>query len=105
MGPKFGLCQAALYVDKGTPSERLSPQRLYLTDAKSQRIWALDSRDRRQEPTVFLDSDSLENPATLAVAPNGTLWLGTRRRGQAPLSRALRSRGSQKVDGPLRSVP
>jgi len=49
---------------------------LYVTDAKSQTIWALDCRDQCQEPTVFLQSDSLKNPTTLEVALDGTLWLG-----------------------------
>ncbi len=51
-------------------------QNLYVTDAKSRKIWALDCRDRCKEPTVFFQSDSLRNPTTLAVALDGTLWLG-----------------------------
>lgn len=60
---------AALGFDRGA-------QRLYVTDAKNQRIWALDCRGECKDPTVFLQSDSLRNPITLAVALDGTLWLG-----------------------------
>jgi hypothetical protein len=51
-------------------------QRLYVTDAKGRRIWALDCRDRCGEPSVFFHSEALQNPTTLAVALDGTLWLG-----------------------------
>jgi hypothetical protein len=51
-------------------------QRLYVTDAKNQRLWSLDCSGRCKEPTVFLQSESLENPTTLAVALDGTIWLG-----------------------------
>lgn len=51
-------------------------QSLYVTDAKNQRLWSLDCRGRCKDPTVFLQSKSLENPTTLAVALDGTIWLG-----------------------------
>lgn len=51
-------------------------QRLFVTDAKNQSIWALDCRDECQDPTVFLRSETLQNPFTLQVALDGTLWLG-----------------------------
>ena len=47
-----------------------------MTDAKNQRIWALDCHGECRDPTVFLQSDSLKNPTTLVVALDGTLWLG-----------------------------
>lgn len=50
--------------------------RLYLTDSKLRRIWALDCSDGCGEPSLFLESEALENPSTLAVALDGTLWLG-----------------------------
>lgn len=51
-------------------------QRLYVADAKGQKIWALDCDERCGDPQVFLDSESLEAPSTMAVALDGTLWLG-----------------------------
>jgi hypothetical protein len=51
-------------------------QRLFVTDGKEGKIWALDCKDRCREPTVFLRSDALKNPTSLAVARDGTLWLG-----------------------------
>jgi len=51
-------------------------QSLYVTDAKNRRIWSLDCRAQCEEPTVFLESESLVNPLTLAVALDGNLWLG-----------------------------
>jgi hypothetical protein len=51
-------------------------QSLYVTDAKNQRLWSLDCRQRCQAPTIFLQSESLENPTTLSVALDGTIWLG-----------------------------
>jgi hypothetical protein len=51
-------------------------QRLYVADAKGNKIWALDCSDHCEEPQVFLDSESLEAPSTMAVALDGTLWLG-----------------------------
>ena len=51
-------------------------QRLYVTDAKNQRLWSLDCSEQCQEPTIFLQSESLETPTTLSVALDGTLWLG-----------------------------
>ena len=51
-------------------------QRLYVTDAKAGRIWVLDCKARCKEPTVFMQSDALKNPTTLAVAFDGSLWLG-----------------------------
>jgi pimeloyl-ACP methyl ester carboxylesterase len=51
-------------------------QRLYVTDARNQRIWALDCRDECKDPSVFLQSETLQNPFTLQVALDGTLWLG-----------------------------
>ena len=51
-------------------------QRLFVTDAKNQRLWSLDCSGQCKDPTVFLQSESLENPTTLAVALDGTIWLG-----------------------------
>jgi hypothetical protein len=51
-------------------------QRLYVADARGQRIWSLDCGDQCDEPRVFFDSEALETPSTLAVALDGTLWLG-----------------------------
>ena len=51
-------------------------QQLYVTDAKNQRIWALDCSRSCGEPEVFYQSESLENPTTLSVALDGTIWLG-----------------------------
>jgi len=48
-------------------------QRLYVTDAKGKKIWALDCSGRCERPSVFLESDSLENPTTLAIAPDGSV--------------------------------
>jgi len=60
---------AALGYGRGT-------QRLYVADARGQRIWSLDCGDQCDEPRVFFDSEALETPSTLAVALDGTLWLG-----------------------------
>jgi hypothetical protein len=51
-------------------------QTLYVTDSRNQTIWALDCRGRCQEPTVFLQSESLKNPTSISVGLDGTLWLG-----------------------------
>jgi hypothetical protein len=51
-------------------------QQLYVTDAKNQRIWTLDCSGPCGEPEVFYQSESLENPTTLSVALDGTIWLG-----------------------------
>lgn len=51
-------------------------QRLYVADAKGKKIWALDCADRCEDPWVFLDSEALEAPSTMAVALDGSLWLG-----------------------------
>jgi hypothetical protein len=51
-------------------------QRLYVADAKARKIWALDCRELCREPVVFLESDALQNPVTLAVGLDGTVWLG-----------------------------
>lgn len=51
---------------------------LYVTDAKNQRIWALDCEDRCGAPRVFYQAESLRNPTALAVALDGTVWLGDR---------------------------
>lgn len=51
-------------------------QRLYVADARGQRIWALDCGEQCDDPQVFFDSEALEAPSTLAVALDGTLWLG-----------------------------
>jgi hypothetical protein len=74
-------------------------QSLYVTDAKERTIWSLDCSDRCGEPSVFLQSEQLENPTTLAVALDGTLWLGDRH-GQT--LRAIRQDGS--VETTIRSL-
>ena len=51
-------------------------QHLYVTDGKQQRIWELDCKNDCGEPMVFLDSDALQAPSTLAVGLDGTVWLG-----------------------------
>ncbi len=51
-------------------------KRLYVTDAKERKIWALDCRDRCRQPDVFLESGALRHPITLAVGLDGTIWLG-----------------------------
>ena len=51
-------------------------QRLYVADAKGQKVWALDCLGECGQPQVFLDSEALEAPSTMAVALDGTLWLG-----------------------------
>ena len=51
-------------------------RRLYVTDAKNQRLWSLDCAGSCGQPEVFLQSQSLENPTTLSVALDGTIWLG-----------------------------
>lgn len=51
-------------------------QRLYVTDSKSQNIWALDCSSRCEDPTVFFHSESVQHPITLSIALDGTLWLG-----------------------------
>lgn len=51
-------------------------ERLYVTDARGRRIWALDCRTRCAAPEVFLATETLENPTTLAVGLDGTVWLG-----------------------------
>jgi sugar lactone lactonase YvrE len=51
-------------------------QRLYVADARGQKIWALDCDDRCGDPQVFFDSAALEVPSTMAVALDGTLWVG-----------------------------
>ena len=51
-------------------------QRLYVADAQGKRIWVLDCGEPCGDPQVFLDSEALEAPSTMAVAPDGKLWLG-----------------------------
>jgi hypothetical protein len=51
-------------------------QHLLVADAKERTIWALDCTDECGGPTVFARSDALASPSTLAVALDGTLWLG-----------------------------
>ncbi len=51
-------------------------QRLYIADARGQKIWALDCGEQCDEPQVFFDSEALEVPSTMAVALDGTLWVG-----------------------------
>ena len=51
-------------------------QRLYVADARGKKIWALDCADRCEDPWVFLDSEALETPSTMAVGLDGSLWLG-----------------------------
>ena len=51
-------------------------QRLYVADAQGKRIWVLDCGEPCGDPQVFLESEALEAPSTMAVAPDGKLWLG-----------------------------
>lgn len=49
---------------------------LYVVDAGNQRIWSLDCEGPCGTPRVFLESESLQNPTTLAVGLDGRVWLG-----------------------------
>jgi len=51
-------------------------QSLYVTDAKNQKLWSLDCRERCKDATSLLQFESLESPATLSVGLDGTIWLG-----------------------------
>ena len=51
-------------------------QRLYVADAEGKKIWALDCGEQCEDAQVFFDSEALEAPSTMAVALDGTLWLG-----------------------------
>jgi sugar lactone lactonase YvrE len=51
-------------------------QHLYVTDGKQRRIWEFDCKNDCGEPMVFLDSEALQAPSTLAVGLDGTVWLG-----------------------------
>lgn len=53
-------------------------KKLYVTDARNERIWALDCEGRCGEPAVFYQAESLRNPTALAVGLDGTVWLGDR---------------------------
>ncbi|MGB7490198.1 MAG: SMP-30/gluconolactonase/LRE family protein, partial [Thermoanaerobaculia bacterium] len=88
-------------------------QRLYVADARGQKIWALDCADRCEDPWVFLDSEDLETPSTMAVALDGSLWLGDLQ-GQALLTispdgtvtnRVHSLSGSRTVEAEADSMP
>lgn len=51
-------------------------RRLYVSDLEGRQIWTLDCQSRCGEPEILLQSDSLAQPSTLAVALDGTVWLG-----------------------------
>lgn len=87
-------------------------QRLYVTDAKNQRLWSLECSGQCQEPTVFLQSESLENPTTLAVGLDGTLWLGDLRdqtlqtiTPQGEVERTVYSFSGAQAPSPVPAIP
>jgi hypothetical protein len=56
----------------------LEAGRFYISDLESKQIWSLDCTGEAvcSEPTVFARSDAFVNPSSLAVTPDGTLWVG-----------------------------
>lgn len=81
---EIGLAAAGAYMrsighELGWPTALAysrTDRRLYVTDAEERSIWAFDCTERCGEPIVFLRSEVLKRPTTLAVALDGTVWLG-----------------------------
>jgi hypothetical protein len=56
----------------------VSRSRMYVADALGKQVWALacDAGFKSCEANGFVDSSHLESPQSLAVTPDGTLWIG-----------------------------
>ena len=52
---------------------------VYVVDAKNGKVWSTRCGDRSicDPPTTFLESDVLQHPSFVRVAPDGTVWLAT----------------------------
>jgi hypothetical protein len=73
--------------------------RLYVTDSLARTLWALDCSGACGQPRALLRSEALQNPTTLAVGLEGTIWLGDL---QAQTLMALSRDG--EIEGTIRSL-
>lgn len=62
----------------GSPaeSEVLAPGRIYVSDVADRQIWEITCDASRCSKRVFARSDAFRAPTQLALAPDGTVWVG-----------------------------
>jgi len=65
--------------DIGTPSALAfddSSKKLFVADRSGAKVWMISVSPNANKPVVFVDGGPLKEPSAIAVAPDGSLWIG-----------------------------